>query len=97
MPGIDPYIVVHEIKIYPIANPVRKKLRQVHPQKATAIKVEVEKLLKERIIYHVSLTEWVSNIIPMKKKQGTIRVLLQLQMFSQIFEILDPPLNFYLA
>ena len=46
MPGIDPFIMVHEIKTYPIAKPVSNKLRQVHPQKATAIKAEVEKLLK---------------------------------------------------
>ena len=38
MPGLDPFIMVHEIKTYPIAKPIRKKLRQVHPQKVTAIK-----------------------------------------------------------
>ena len=31
MLGIDPSIVVHEIKTYPIAKHVREKLRQVHP------------------------------------------------------------------
>ena len=67
MSGIDPSIMVHEIKTYPIAKHVREKLRQVHPRKAAAIKVEVEKLLKERFIYHVSLMEWVSNIVPMNK------------------------------
>eukprot|EP00253_Pinus_taeda_P033533 PITA_33533 len=46
MPGIDPTIVVHEIKTYPDTKPVRQRLRQIHPRKATAIKAEVEKLLK---------------------------------------------------
>ena len=46
MPRIDPSIVVHKIKTYPMAKPVRKKLRQVHPSKAAAIKAEIEKLLK---------------------------------------------------
>ena len=68
MPGIDPSIVVHEIKTYPIAKPVRHKLRQVHPRKAAAIKAEVEKLLKEGFIYPVPLMEWVSNIVPLNKK-----------------------------
>ena len=39
-----------------------------------AIKAEVEKLLKASFIYPVPLTEWVSNRIPITKKQGTIRV-----------------------
>ena len=56
-PGIDLSIMVHEIKTYPTAKPVRKKLRQVHPQKVVAIKAEIEKLLKAGFIYHVPLME----------------------------------------
>jgi hypothetical protein len=51
MPGIDPKIVEHEITTYPDAKPVRQKLHLVNPRKATTIKAEVEKLLKERFIY----------------------------------------------
>jgi hypothetical protein len=47
MPGIDPSIVVHEIKTYPGAKPVWQGLRPVHPRKSAAIKLEVEKLLKD--------------------------------------------------
>ena len=68
MPGIDPSIVVHEIKTYPTARPARQKLRQVHPWKVAAIKADVEKFLKVGFIYSVSLTKWVSNIVPMNKK-----------------------------
>ena len=74
MPGIDSSIVVHVIKTYPMAREVRHKLRQVHPRKAAAIKAEVKKLLKEEFIYPIPPMKWVSNIIPMNKKQGTIRV-----------------------
>ena len=52
----------------PGTKPVCKKLRQVHPRKAAAIKEEVEKLLKAGFIYPVPLTEWVSNIVPANKK-----------------------------
>ena len=68
MPGIDPSIVVHEIKTYPTTKPVRRKLRQVHPRKAAAIKAKVEKILKVGFIYPVPMMEWVSNIVPMNKK-----------------------------
>jgi hypothetical protein len=74
MPGIDSSIVEHEIKMYPDVKPVRQRLRPVHPKKAVAIKAEVEKLLHAGFIYPVPLTDWVSNIVPVMKKQGTIRV-----------------------
>jgi hypothetical protein len=74
MPGIDPSIVVHEIKTYPGAKPVRQRLHPVHPRKAVDIKLEVEKLLKAGFIYPVALTEWVSNPVPIDKKGGSIRV-----------------------
>ena len=68
MPGIDPSIVIHEIKTYPDAQPVRQKLRPVHPRKTAAIKAEIEKLLKAGFIYPVPLTDWVSNVVPVTKK-----------------------------
>jgi hypothetical protein len=74
MPGIDPAIVIHEIKTYPSAKPVWQRLRPVHPRKVVVIKLEVEKLLKAGFIYPVALTDWVSNLVSIDKKQGTIRV-----------------------
>ena len=74
MPGIDPAIVVHEIKTYPDAKPIWQRLHPFHPCKAAAINLEVEKLLKASFIYPVALTEWVSNLVPIKKKQSIIHV-----------------------
>ena len=56
MSGIDPSIVVHEIKTHLGAKLIRHKLRPVHPKKIMAIKVEVEKLLKFGFIYPAPLT-----------------------------------------
>ena len=74
MPGIDPKIVIHEIKTYLDAKPIRQILRPIHPRKVAAIKAEVEKLLRARFIYPIPLTDWVSNIALVMKKQGTTRV-----------------------
>ena len=74
MLGIDPQIVVHEIKTYAGARLARQKLRPIHPKNATAINAEVEKFLKASFIYPEPLIEWVSNIILVTKKKGTIRV-----------------------
>ena len=74
MPGIDPSIIVHKIKTQPMMRPDRQKLHQVHPRKVADIKIEFEKTQKASFIYLVPLIEWVSNIVPVAKKQGTIRV-----------------------
>ena len=74
MPGIDPRIVVHEIKTYLDVHPVQQRLWLVHPKKVVAIKAELEKFLNVGFIYPVPLTIWVSNPILITKKQGTIRV-----------------------
>jgi hypothetical protein len=74
MSGINPAIFVHEIKTYPGAKLVQQHLCPIHPRKAAAIKLEVEKLLKVGFIYLVALTEWVSNPVPIDKKGGSIRV-----------------------
>jgi hypothetical protein len=74
MPRINPQIFEHEIKTYLDAKPVRQHLRALNLEKAFAIKVEVEKFLNVGFIYLVHLTKWVSNLIHVNKKQGTICV-----------------------
>ena len=52
-----------------------KPTRTLNPfGKAAAIKEEVEKLFKAGFIYPIPLTDWVSNIVPVNKKQGKIRI-----------------------
>ena len=67
MSGIDPAIVVHEIKTYPDAKPVRQRLHQIHPRKVAAIKAEVEKLLKAGFISRIILG---ANVRPLAKLRG---------------------------
>jgi len=85
MLGIDSSIVEHEIEMYPDVKLVRQWLRQVHPKKAAAIKAEVEKLLHAGFIYLAPLTDLVSNIVPIMKKQGTIRVCVDYRDVNQAF------------
>ena len=66
--------MIHEIKTYPDAKPIRQRLHPTHLRKAAAIKVEVEKLLHAGFIYPIPLIDWVSNIVPVTKKQWAIRV-----------------------
>ena len=74
MSGIDLSIVDHEIKIYENSKHFYQRLQPFHLRKTTTIKTEVEKLLRVGFVYPVPLIEWVSNIVLVVKKQGTIRV-----------------------
>jgi hypothetical protein len=74
MPGLDPSIIEHRIDTWPDITPVRQKQRPLHPSKATTIKAEIDKLHAARFIYPIAYTSWVSNPVPINKKQGTIRV-----------------------
>ena len=74
MPSIDTSIVEHTIYMYHDVKPVCQWLRPVHLKKSATIKTKIEKILRAGFIYPVPLTEWVSNIVPIMKKQGTIRV-----------------------
>ena len=73
-PGIDTFIVEHEIRTYPNAKPIRQCLFAMKALKVPTIKDEIEKLLKARFIYQVPLTKWASNPVPVNKKKGTISV-----------------------
>jgi hypothetical protein len=92
--GIDPWIVVHEIKMYAGGRPVWKRLWLIHPKKVAAIKFEVKKLLKDDFIYLVPLIEWVSNIMPVTKKHGTIHVCVDYQDLNKVCPMDNYPTPF---
>ena len=53
-------------------NPVQHKLRKIHPNLESQIKYELSKLLKARIIFTIRHSKWVSNLVPVKKKNRDI-------------------------
>eukprot|EP00253_Pinus_taeda_P018590 PITA_18590 len=85
MLGIDSSIFEHEIKMYLDVKPVRQRLRQVHRKKSAAIKAEAENNLHVGFIYPICLIDWVSNIVLVMKKQGTIRVCIDYRDVNQAF------------
>ena len=54
--------------------PVQQKLRKIHPNLENQIKIELNKLLKAKIIFPVRHSNWVSNLVPVRKKNGDIRI-----------------------
>jgi hypothetical protein len=74
MPGLDPSIVEHKIDTWLDIALVRQKKCPLHPSKVVAIKAEIDKLRVVGFIYPIAYTSWVSNPVPVNKKQGNIRV-----------------------
>ena len=74
MPGLDPLLVEHQIPLEESARPVKQKLRRMLPDVAVKVKEEVDKLLQAKFIRVVLFPQWIANIVPVKKKDGRIRV-----------------------
>ena len=70
----DTKIIQHVIPIRTGVKPYLQPLRKMHPKLEPLIQNEVKKLLDAKIIFKVRHSEWVSNLVPVRKKSGEIRL-----------------------
>jgi ribonuclease HI len=68
----DPNIIQHIIPMKPQTLPFQQKLRKMHPKLEPTVKKELNKLLNAKIIFPVRNMQWVSNLVPVRKKSGEI-------------------------
>lgn len=61
---------------------MRKNHLNLEPQ----IKVGLNKLLKAKIIFRVRHSKWVYNIVPVRKKNGDIRICIVFRNLNKAFE-----------
>ena len=73
MPGLDTEIVVHKIpvKSWPL---VRQALQRMKSEIILKIKEEIEKQLKVGFLTTIAYSDWVTNIVPMPKKDEKVRM-----------------------
>lgn len=74
MPGIDPKIIQHELRIKQGTSHVRRNLRKVAPEYHRAVEKELTKLLEEGFIKEVRYPTWISNMVIVPKKNGGVRI-----------------------
>jgi ribonuclease HI len=72
--GFDPALIQHAIPIKEGTKPVSKKQRPINPALEATIRKELEKLLKASIIFPVKYSKCVSNLVPIWKTTGHIRL-----------------------
>jgi hypothetical protein len=70
----DTSIIDHKIPLKPGVKPFRKNLRQINPILLPMIEKEVKKLLDAKIIVPLRYSNWVENLVSIRKKSGEIRL-----------------------
>ncbi|KAL0421191.1 UNVERIFIED_CONTAM: putative protein K02A2.6 [Sesamum latifolium] len=74
MPGLDPKVAVHHLSVRKGARPVKQGQRRFRPELIPLIETEVNKLIEVGFIREVKYPMWISSIVPVRKKNGQIRV-----------------------
>eukprot|EP00253_Pinus_taeda_P004642 PITA_04642 len=88
----DTSIIQHTIPMLPEQKPVQQKLRKIHPNLESQIKSELNKLLKAKIIFPVRHSNWVSNMVPVRKKNGDIRICIDFRNLNKASQKYNFPL-----
>ena len=73
MPGLDLGLVAYMLNVDSEAKPIAQPTRIFHTKIEGQIVKEVQKLLAARFIKPIQHPCWLSNIVPVKKKNGQIR------------------------
>lgn len=71
MQGLDLSFACHELNIKEGFRPFKKKLKHQGLERTVAAAIEIKKLLEARIIKYCQYMEWLANVVPVKKENGT--------------------------
>ena len=85
MLGLDLKMMAHAFNIEPGAKPVVQPRRIFHPNVEAQIVQEVKKLLAAGFIKPIEHPQWLSNIVPMKKKNRKIRCCVDFQDLNKVY------------
>jgi hypothetical protein len=88
----DTSIIEHKIPFKEDAKPFKKKLRQINPMLMSIMEKEVMKLLDVQIIIPLIFLEWVANLVPVRKKNGEIRLCVDFRNLNQSSKKYNYPL-----
>ena len=70
----DPSIIQHTIPIKENERPFKQKLRRINPLLMPLIEKEVKNLFDAKIIFTIIFSNWLENLVPIRKKRGEIRI-----------------------
>ncbi|GAA0184610.1 hypothetical protein LIER_31898 [Lithospermum erythrorhizon] len=85
MPGLNPKVVVHCLVVKMGTRPIKWGHRRFQPELVPSIEDEVNRLIDVGFIPEVLFPTWLSNIVPVRKKNEQIRVCLDLTNLNHAF------------
>ena len=71
MPIINLVVAQHHLNVHPETRPVKQKSRKIAPDQQKAIDDEVHHLRKAGFIIEVKYPWWLSNVVLVKKHNGS--------------------------
>ncbi|MCO5577322.1 hypothetical protein L7F22_031150 [Adiantum nelumboides] len=82
--GVDPKVCQHTIHLKEGAKPKKHRPYTYNETFAKKVKEEIDKLLEAKFIYEIEHTEWVSPIVVVPKKNGKLRVCVNLKQVNAV-------------
>ena len=92
MPGLNPKIAINCLAIKKGSWPVKQAQRRFCPELIPQIEEEVNKLINAGFIREVTYPTWIANIVPVRKKNGQLRVCVDFRDLNQACPKDDFPL-----
>jgi hypothetical protein len=68
MPGLSRELVEHRLPIKASFRPFKQGARNIKPDVVERVKEEVDQLMQARFIQPCHYADWVSNIVPVERK-----------------------------
>ena len=70
----DTSLIEHKIPLKTEAKPYQQKLRRINLVLLKTIEKELNKMLDAHIILPLRCSNWIANLVPVRKKNGEIRL-----------------------
>ena len=74
MPGVPRELAEHRLRVDSKAKPIKEHLRRSALQKKKAIGEEVARLLAAEFIREIYHSEWLANVVMVRKKDNSLRM-----------------------
>ena len=80
----DTNIIQHTIPIKENQKPFKQKLRRINPILLPSVEKEIKRMYDAKIIAAIRFSDWVSNLVPSRKKTSEIRLRVDLRNLNKV-------------
>jgi hypothetical protein len=91
--GVSRDVMEHQLQVNPSAKPKKQKLRKMSNEKAEASRAEVQRLLDVGFIREVTYSQWLANVVMVRKRNGKWRMCKDFTNLNKCFPKDDFPLT----